>query len=131
MVLCCTDETVTVYTNHTNPINQATILTGMKQLVFRLKACKHAIVALTTEPGQTDNNSWHVIIDQNVEGVHVSHIVNVDTGVRRMRYSCLNSGLPYVFNVSTSARLYLVGLVMQYSLAVETYMYNCSVCFGS
>ena len=75
------------------------MLTGMKQLVFGVKACEHAIFALTTEPGQTDSNSWHVIIDQNEKGVHVSHIVNVDTEVRRTRYSCLNSGCPDVFNV--------------------------------
>ena len=85
-MLSCADETVTVYTNHTNPMNQATILTGMKQLVFRLKACKHAIVVLTTEPGQTNSNAWHVIIDQyENKSVHVSRIVNVNTGVRRTR----------------------------------------------
>ena len=75
------DEIVIVYTNHTNPTNQVTIPTEMNHFVFGLEACEYAIVALTTAPGETESNAWHVIIDQYEEGVHMSLIVNVDTGV--------------------------------------------------
>ena len=76
-----TDEIIIAYTNLSNALNFITIPTERDYFLFALTACENALVVLSTVPGVTDSQAWQVVIDHYAEGMHVSYIMNMDTGV--------------------------------------------------
>ena len=74
-----------LYTNATNPINYTTLPTDMDHFKFGVYACENVVVALTTVPGVTDAQAWHVVIDEYHEGLYVTKIFSVDNPEVKLR----------------------------------------------
>lgn len=72
------DDIVILYTNASNPLNYVTLPSDMDHFKFGVQSCENIIIALTTVPGVTDSQAWHIHIDEYHEGTHVTKIYSTD-----------------------------------------------------
>ena len=62
LLLFCLENYYAVSTKHDLPMYQFTLATDREYFIFSLKACEDAYVILTTVPGITEDNSYHIVM---------------------------------------------------------------------